>query len=271
MQEMPAMRKIKISGKNFCVGNPAGRILLTVLIIFSSAISIGQENNDDLFKNLDINVNVKNMHTWHGFVVTPGAMVAGSIDVGFFREKFIIGIWGGSSFNGDYTELSYYLNYKLGSKSTVSLISHNNYSGLENPNIFSWNKYRSTNFLDIVVETSVSEQFPLNIYFSTILLGQGGDYEIDVEGRLKDSYSNYLELRYPVFENNKLKVSLFVGGAFSFFTEKTFYSEQPNLVNLGFQAQRILSIFNYSQPLKAKAFWNPESERAVLELDFSLL
>lgn len=265
------MKSKMISIINLHACGRSRRFLIVLFIVFNSASAIAQEDDDSFLENFAINVNVKNMHTWHGFVVTPGAMVAGSMDVGLFQEKFRLGVWGGSSFNGDYTELSYYLNYKLGPKSMISLISHNNYSGLENPNIFSWNKYSSTNFFDIVVETSVSEQFPLHIYFSTILLGQGGDYEIDIEGRLKDSYSNYLELNYPVFDNEDLNLSLFAGGAFSLFTEKTFYSEQPNLVSVGVQAQRILSIFNYSRTLKAKAFWNPESKKAVLELDLSVL
>ncbi|SHG46421.1 hypothetical protein SAMN05444483_1137 [Salegentibacter echinorum] len=265
------MKSKMISVINLHACGRSRQFLIVLFIVFNSAPVMAQEDEDSFLEKFAINVNVKNMHTWHGFVVTPGAMVAGSMDVGLFREKFRLGIWGGSSFNGEYTELSYYLNYRLGPKSILSLVSHNNYSGLENPNIFSWNKYHSTNFLDIVVETSVSQYFPLNIYFSTILLGQGGDYEIDVEGRIEDSYSNYLEVRYPVFDNNKLRPSLFAGGAFSFFTEKTFYSEQANMVSLGFQAERILSILNYSRTLKAKAFWNPESKRAVLELDFSLL
>jgi hypothetical protein len=168
---MPTMRSIIISVINSRIYSRVGQILLAVFIVFKSAGVYGQESPDNFLENLDINVNIKNMHTWHGLVVTPGAMVAGSMDIGLFREKFRLGVWGGSSFNGEYTELSYYLNYEVGSKTTLSLISHNNYSGLENPNIFSWNKYRSTNFLDIVVETSVSQQFPLNIHFSTILLG----------------------------------------------------------------------------------------------------
>ncbi|MFD2835393.1 hypothetical protein [Gramella sp. AN32] len=211
------------------------------------------------------------MHTWHGFVVTPGAMVASSLDYSFYNNKFKIGAWGGSSFNGEYIELSYFLTYNTGKSFKASLISHNNYSGWENPNIFSWNKYNSPNFLDIVVETSISEKFPLDMYFSTILFGQGGDFQTTPNGEVTNSYSNYLELRYPVVINDRLKITLFAGGAFSFFTEKTFYTRHDNLVNIGLKLQKNISILKYYRIIKAKAFWNPESKRAALEVNIALL
>lgn len=201
--------------------------LIVVLTFLVSTIGYTQKSSEDFLINIDLHVNLKNMHTWHGYVVTPGAMVAGSVDAGFLKDKVRIGVWGGSSFNGDYTELSYFLNYKLNPKTTLSLISHNNYSGWQYPNIFSWNRYRSPNFLDIVVETLISKKFPLNIYFSTILLGQGGDYEVEADIAFIDSYSNYLELKYPVVGNENLNISVFAGGAFSFFTKKTFTVSSP--------------------------------------------
>lgn len=212
------------------------------------------------------------MHTWHGSVVTPGAMIASSLDYSFYKNKFTVGLWGGASFNGEYTEFSYYLEYRITNKLKASLISHNNYSSREDPNIFSWNKYSSPNFLDIVIESPVSEDFPLYLYFSTILFGQGGDFETDPHTQeVKNSFSNYVELRYPLFPEDRLKFSLFAGGAFSLFTYKTFYTQNENLVNLGVAFQKEISVLKYSNEVTAKAFWNPESERAGLEIDFSLL
>jgi hypothetical protein len=247
-------------------------LLFLFILSSSSYITYGQTQDLSFYENVSVNVNLKNMHTWHGFIVTPGAMIASSVDYRFYREKFVIGLWGGTSFNGKYTELSYYFDYLINENLKVSLVSHNNYSDVEKPNIFSWDKFSSPNFLDIVIETPISQNFPLHVYFSTILFGQGGDFETNPNTlEVKDSYSHYLELRYPFIFEEKLNITFFAGGAFSLFTEKTFYTRHHNLVNIGLQLQKQISFLNYTKLLKAKAFWNPESKKAGLEIDFPLL
>lgn len=252
--------------------------LLTISLLFPIATWAAakqdsttiQEDKAISLDNFDINFNLKNMHTWHGSVVTPGAMMATSMEYKSNNDKFIVGLWGGTSFNGTYKEFSYYTSYQFTDRFKTSFISHNNYSDSENPNIFSYDKFTSPNFVDIVLEYTVSDRLPLNIYWSTILFGQGGDFETDATGDITNSFSNYVQLSYPVLKKENTQLSLFAGGAFSFSTEKTFYSEKANIVNAGIKLDQNIKMFNTVLPVSATALWNPETKLGVLQLDIAL-
>ena len=246
--------------------------LITGILFMNGLVSsqaIAQEENS-FSDNFDINLQLQNMHTWHGFVVTPGFMMGSSIQFTSDDEKFSTGLWGGASSNGSYREFSYYMNYSVTNDFKLSLISHNNYSNSANPNIFSYDKYTSPNFVDVVIDYSFNENIPLSLYWSTILFGNSGDYEIDNAGIVTDSYSNYAELRYELLPNKPTKLSLFVGSAFSFATKKTFYSDSPNIVNTGLTLTNSVEFLDKEVPVSATAFWNPESNIGVLQLAISL-
>ena len=228
------------------------------------------ENTNSSVDNFDIDLELKNMHLWHGSIVTPGGMMASSLEFTSTNNKFVAGLWGGASFNGNYKEFSYYSTYRFKDNFNISLISHNNYSNSVNPDIFSYDKITSPNFLDIVFEYTVSEELPLTIYWSTILFGQGADYETASDGTVTDSYSTYTELRYQLLPKQKTQLTLFAGGAFSFTTEKTFYSKSPNIVNFGVSASRNINLLAKDFPVSATAFWNPESKLGALQLAISL-
>lgn len=242
-----------------------------ILLCFVSFANIANAQEGNSFsRNFNANLSLKNMHTWHGGVVTPGVMMASSIEFKTTDNKFIAGLWGGASFDGSYKEFSYYATYKFVENFNLSLISHNNYSNSANPDIFSYDKHSSPNFVDIVLEYTVSDDVPLTAYWSTILFGNGGDYVINNNGKEEDSYSTYAELRYKFFAKENTNLSLFVGGAFSFVTEKTFYSQAANFTNLGIKLEQKVNLFSKQIPVTAMGFWNPESKIGVLELGISL-
>lgn len=176
----------------------------------------------------------------------------------------------GASFNGQYKEFSYYAKYSFLNNFSVSLIDHNNYSNEEVPDIFSYDKYTSPNFVDIVLVYTLSDKIPFTLYWSTILFGNGGDYETESDGSVTDSYSNYAELRYAFFQNQKTHLTIFAAGAFSFLTEKTFYSKGANFVNLGCTLSHNVTVLSKALPVAATAFWNPESKTGALQLAISL-
>jgi len=219
---------------------------------------------------LNIGLHLKNMHLWQGSVVTAGPMMATSLEYVSKDDKFIAGLWGGASFNGDYKEFSYYLNYYFTERFYLQLISHNNYSNSATPDIFSYDKYLSPNFLDLVIATTVSESFPLKVFTSTILFGQGGDYAQNEDGSVSNSYSHYVELSYPLVKNAGTELRPFIGGAFSLMTDKTFYSSQAALVNVGLTFNQELSLFSTLLPVSLTAFWNPYSGVGALQIDIQL-
>lgn len=244
--------------------------VLVLLVLALGSTTTKAQSLDSIADNFNISLNLKNMHLWHGSIVTSGAMMATSLEYQSTNQKFVLGLWGGSSFDGDYKEFSYYSKYNFTDNFYAELVSHNNYSDKENPDIFSYNKHTSPNFLDIALGYTVSDNFPLKIYWATILFGGAGDYENDVDGSENNSYSNYVELSYRLFQNKNSKINIFAGGAFSFTTDKTFYSEKANLINLGMSLEHKIKILSKTFPVTGTAFWNPETKVGALQIDISL-
>ena len=248
------------------------RFILFILIsgvVFSAKATPSEEENP-LADNFNLSLNLKNMHLWHGSVVTPGIMMATAMEYQSDNGKFILGLWGGASTDGNYKEFSYYTTYKLNSRFWISLISHNNYSDAEDVNIFSYDKHTSPNFVDVVFEYTLPEAFPLHAYWSTILFGNGGDYETNSDGSTTNSYSSYAELSYPFFRDKETQLTLFAGGAFALRTQQTFYSESANITNLGLRLNRDVDFLSRKFPVAATAFWNPETKVGALQLDIKL-
>lgn len=237
--------------------------------VFLAKTTQAQEKNS-LADNFNISLNLKNMHLWHGSVVTPGIMMATAMEYQSDNKKFVLGLWGGASTDGDYKEFSYYTSYKPGNNFSISLISHNNYSDAEDVDIFSYDKHTSPNFVDVVFEYTLPEQFPLHAYWSTILFGNGGDYTSNDAGSTTDSYSTYAELSYPFFRGQETQLTLFAGGAFALRTRQTFYSESANFTNLGLRLNRDVDFLSRKFPVAATAFWNPETKEGALQLDIKL-
>lgn len=246
------------------------KIVFIICGVFLISNTLKAQDETSVSDNFSLALDLKNMHLWHGSVVTPGVMVASSIEYISANQKFVAGLWGGANYNGAYKEFSYYTKYCITNNFNLSFISHNNYSDYDDPNIFSYNKVSSPNFVDVVLEYTLSTEIPLTFYWSTILFGNGGDFETETDGSHINSYSNYAELRYRFFRKKPTQLSVFAGGAFSFFTEKTFYSKSANLVNLGMTLNHEVNFLSKEIPVVATAFWNPESNIGALQLAISI-
>lgn len=81
------------------------------------------QDSNSLVDNFNIDLHVKNMHLWHGFLVTPGVMMASSMEYQFSNQKFVAGLWGGVSFNGTYKEFSYYSRYHFTNRLNAFLVN----------------------------------------------------------------------------------------------------------------------------------------------------
>lgn len=239
--------------------------LYMIIFLTINGVSMAQD-----YKPFDAHLHLKNMHIWRGGVVTPGVMMATSLEYLHPVEKLSVGIWGGAGFDGTYTEYTYYAVYRFNDRLYLEVVSHNNYSGREDYDIFSYDKFTSPNFVDIAIGYTVSGQFPLSVFCATILAGQAGDYELDAAGHATNSYSTYLELKHKFWQDKDMKFHLFAGGAFSFITQKTFYSEKPNIINFGASFSKDITISSKKIPIEASAIWNPETKLGVLQLDISI-
>ncbi|PNW28964.1 hypothetical protein [Formosa algae] len=262
--------------------------LLILFTVFSFNLVTAQEElSTEEYKPFSIGGHLKNMHIWHGSVVHPGAVFATDLEYNSRNEKFTFGFWGGASFSTTdvynetteetvgayYKEFSIYTKYRVSDKFFIEAVSHNNYTGVEERgdvlHYWSYDKTQGYNFVDVNFGYNVTPG--TLVYLATIVGGGSGDYEEQADGSLKDSWTQYLEVSSVVWKNHDSNLSLFVGGAWSFFTDKTFYTEGVgNVINVGATFTKNLSIVSYKVPVAVTAMWNPEAEKTVLQLDIAL-
>lgn len=262
-------------------------IITCFVLLIGSNTAYSQDKKDDDYKAFNLSAHLKNMHTWHGFVVHPSAVFATSLEYNTRDKKFTAGFWGGASFGGvdvmntntgemvnaNYKEFSIYAVYRFSDKFFIEAVTHNNYTGVEERgdelHYWSYDKTQGYNFVDINFGYNITPNTLL--YLATIIGGGSGDYEVQNDGSLKDSWTHYFEVKSKVWQKDDYKLSLFAGGAWSFITDKTFYTEGAgNIINVGAALSKDVHIGNYKLPVEVTAMWNPEKEKTVLQLDITL-
>ena len=263
-------------------------LLLNIILLISAQNTNAQKDitNED-YNAFSVQAHVKNMHLWHGGVVHPGAMIATSLEYNSKNKKFTFGLWGGASFSsidvnntttGEtesafYKEVSIYTKYRFSDRFFIEAVSHNNYTGVEERGdelkFWSYDKTQGYNFVDVSFGYNVTPNTLL--YLATIINGGSGDYEVQADGSLKNSWTHYFEVNSKVWEKGDANLSLFAGGAWSFTTDKTFYTDSAaNIINLGATYSKDVKVGNYNLPIGVTAMWNPELEKTVLQLDITL-
>lgn len=263
-------------------------LVFSVFILFAFQTMDAQENNTkDDYQAFTLGAHLKNMHLWHGFVVHSGALFATNLEYNSKNSKFTLGVWGGASFagadiynrttqqyvNANYKEFSIYTSYRFSDKFFVEAVTHNNFTGVEERgdelHYWSYDKTQGYNFVDIGFGYNISPK--TSLYLATIISGGAGDYEVQTDGSLKDSWTHYFEVKSQVWEKEDAKLSVFAGGAWSLATDKTFYTESAgNIINVGAALNKKIKIANFSLPVEVTAMWNPEKEITVLQLDITL-
>lgn len=257
--------------------------LITAVVHTSTA----QKELDDNYQAFTAGAHLKNMHTWHGFVVHPGAVFATNLEFNSKNKKFTLGVWGGASFTSvnvahkttgenvaaHYQEFSLYSKYRFSDKFFIEAVSHNNYTGVEERgdqlHYWSYDITQGYNFVDFNLGYNLTPK--TLVYLATIVGGGSGDYEVQDNGTLKNSWTHYLELSSKVWEKKDASLSLFAAGAWSFVTDKTFYTQgKGNVINVGATFDNKINIGNHKLPVSVTAMWNPEKEKTVLQLDITL-
>lgn len=241
----------------------------------------------DTYQAFNGGVHIKNMHLWHGFVVNSGAMIATNLEFNSRDKKYTFGVWGGASFAGtdvvnkttgenvsaNYKEFSIYTAYRFSDKFFIEAVSHNNYTGVEERgdtlHYWSYDITQGYNFVDVNFGYNITPNTLL--YLATIIGGGSGDYETKSDGSTENSWTHYFEVKSKVWEKEEASLSLFAGGAWSFLTDKTFYTKgQGNLINVGATLNKKVNLGNFKLPVEVTAMWNPEQEKTVLQVDFTI-
>ncbi|MDO6769596.1 MULTISPECIES: hypothetical protein [Cellulophaga] len=267
-------------------------IVVPIFVLFigffgGSNLVLAQEEEEDDYKAFNASAHLKNMHIWHGFQVQSGGVFATSLEYNTRDKKFTFGVWGGASLSStdiyneesdayvsaNYKEFSIYTLYRFSDKFFIEAVSHNNYTGVEERgdelHYWSYDKTQGYNFVDLNFGYNITDNTLL--YLATILGGGSGDFEVQDDGSFKNSWTHYFEVKSKVWERDDYSLSLFAGGAWSFLTDKTFYTESSaNVINVGATLGRNINFGNYKMPVEVTAMWNPEQERTVLQLDIML-
>ena len=233
----------------------------------ASVADLVPDSTDTRYRAIDLNLTLKNMHLWRGFKVTNAAMAAADLHYTTRDGHFRTGVWGGSGFTGEYREFDYYASYSKG-RFLVALWDINNFSSYPDANIFSYDQAGTSHFADLTVAYTLSDKLPLRVSWSTILLGR--DYYTEADGRVKSTFSNYVQLDYPVWHKGSASLSLLAGGAFAFGRQQSFYAAHPNFTNLGGVYARTLQLGTYEVPVAATALWNPEKKYGALQVAVTL-
>lgn len=262
-------------------------ITIVSLLMFSATLCFAQEylNNKlnakidsvhSFSKRIKINSTLESMHAWRGNASADRPTISGKISV-FLDEKqqWKLGVWGASAFNkensGDfYQEIDYFLVYQYNNFS-IGLWDQFSTKGLENPNIFDYDKNTTKHYIDLELIYFFGENFPLRLQADVALYGN--DYELDANNNLKQRYSTYLEARYRLISTNKIKFGPFVGVGTSLNGKTMGYGNGENnfdLVNIGVMADKIVRVANWQFPVRVVSFWNPSKKLARLQLSVNL-
>jgi len=223
---------------------------------------------------IDFNVGVATSHLWRGLVINDGMTAMGFVHLALDKNRNLTtGVWGGAGFDGDYREINYYVQYQKNNLS-IALWNLFNTTGITSPEVFNYDKLTTTHIIDLRTSYRFPKAFPMRIEADIFLYTGKNDRELDINNNYNSRYSTYVELSYPVVENQKVNVSLYVGGVFAFDGSSNLYradqSKDFGIVNTGFRLTKDISVLNYKLPVSATAMWNPANKIARLQLAVSL-
>jgi hypothetical protein len=253
-------------------------ILLTGLTGYAQKKAVSdtiETSNQEVKKSrLDFNVNLRTSHLWRGLVINDGMTATGYLHYALGKERnFTVGFWGGAGFDGDYTEINYFVQYQKNNFS-IAIWDLFNTTGIETPMVFNYDKNSTTHLIDLRTSYRFPAVFPLRIEADVLLYSGLNDRELDRGNYYRSRNSTYVELSYPVIRDQKVNLNIFLGAAFPITGGKHLYTSKIesdfDIVNTGLTVTKNIEIFDYKLPVSATAMWNPANKIARIQLDVAL-
>ena len=251
---------------------------IVTLLVFCAGINSWAQDTPTIENtkptNIDFNVGIETSHLWRGLVINDGMTATGFVHLALDKnQNFTTGVWGGAGFDGNYHEINYYIQYQKNNLS-IGVWDLFNTTGMTNPEVFNYDKLTTTHIIDLRTSYVFTKSFPLRLEADVLLYTGMNDRQIDANNDYKSRYSTYVELSYPVIENQKVNVNLYMGASFALDGTSNLYradqTKDFGIVNTGFKLSKEISVFAYKLPVSATAMWNPANKIARIKLDINL-
>lgn len=252
------------------------------LSIFSLLFGVNKasaQTKDTLYKPIEIHLQARSQFLWRGLEISKSPYVLAITNFTDKSGNFKIGVRGSAAFNGDYKQVDYFVSYQYKNLrvSVYDIFNKSNYLA-PNTDLFDYNASTTRHFVDATIGYTVSEKFPLDITWSTIIAGRDRDVldgDISIDGkdplrRGKNRYSTYVQLTYPV-KVNTVRLDFFAGGAFALNGQQnSFYGNKSGVATLGVTANKMFQIGKFSIPVFASPTWNPLQKSGGMVLGVNL-
>lgn len=253
------------------------KLFLSSMIAIIGLTGYAQESTSESIapkapNRLNFNIGLETSHLWRGLIINPSMTVTADIHYALDKKQnFTVGFWGGNGFDGKYTEVDYYVQYKHKGL-TIGLWDLFNTTNVVHPEVFNYDKNTTTHLIDLRTSYRFSEQFPLRVEADIILYGNDKKLTADLD--YKNRYSTYVELGYPLIKDENITLDAYMGAGFSLDGRSNLYLTDPNsnfgIVNTGLKASKDISILQYKLPVYAGIMWNPAEKYTRVQLGVSL-
>lgn len=221
---------------------------------------------------VDFELNVANNHLWRGIEVSDGCVTTTSLSLHDPKNHVRFGLWGGTNTSGDYKEFNYFAEFKTGGWTLAFWDTYNFSPGAtyNNREFFNYSARTTGRFLDAQLAYQFGPRFPLRLLWSTIVFGRDRN-----AANTANKYSTFVYAEYPLYRHDGWTLSAGCGGTFALQKggdRSTFYSQRPGVIHVQLHAARLLPLTpRYSLPVHVTAVWNPEGNRAFLQVGAQLL
>ncbi len=244
-----------------------------------------QDNNNSAPLNMspvEITVGIQTNLLWRGLVISDMPTVTGQLSIDLDKAKtFKIGVWGATAISNDednthYKEMDYFIQYanKGFSIGLADLFNTRSEPVLGGNNIFDYDQKTTKHILDLRSSYQFPNNFPLKLEADFLLYGTAD--AILNKNSVKQKYSTYVEAGYPFVQNSTVNLNGFIGAAFAFDGQQGNYSLYGNgknnfqVVNVGFQATKDVTVFNHKFPIWLTTMWNPTKKYARVQFAVTL-
>lgn len=247
------------------------KYILTIVALLAACTMMQAQDKKE--SPISFTANLQNNHLWRGLVITdkPVATVFTSLKLDK-DAHWTTGFWGASAFSNDsdgthYKEINYFVQYANNGFS-IGLWDLFNTRGVEDPDVWDYDKHTSGHILDLRTSYVFPESFPLRVEADVLLFGSA-DTQLDDEGKQQQRYSTYVELSYPLYRSEIINVRGFLGSAFALDGDTSLYGNGKHdfdVVNMGLTLSKNLKIGDWNLPVSATTLWNPSTKIARVQL-----